>query len=140
MKRKIFALITGLVFILAAPAFIASCGNKEKKDNVEQIEQATPGETNQGQLAYAYAQPDNRPVFILTQDEVPAAEDPEEGSSALWLTISGVANLVLLLLTTFATNLWTRARSTLKAISDGLADGNLTTSEIKAIVNAWKNG
>lgn len=134
MKNRIFALIWGLLIILVAPALIASCDQKaEKKDQTEMVAPAAQTQ----ELAFVYSQ---APVITTVQGDIPApaGEAPLDAENPLWLLVSGVANVLLLVITTFFGKYWKRARDVLNAINAGLQDNTLTKNEIRTIVQAWK--
>jgi len=145
MKKKIFPLISlvaGLLVILLAQPVFTACENQDKKDKTEIV----PAQTGAQTLAYA---PEHAPVYVYVQGyaegDTDASPLPDAGSEPVidiedptYLMLSGVANLLLLVITTFLGKYWKKARDVLNSINEGLADNTLTKTEIQAIVKAWK--
>jgi len=150
MKSKIFSLVFGVLVILIVPALIAACCNSEKKKN--KTEQTVPAAPVSYKLAYSDYEVIPSAYFVhkvtsgystpvyLVDDNTSSTTDTTliDTSNPLWLIVSGIANLVLLLLSTLFGKFWTRARSVLNSIYDGVKDGSLSSEDIAKIVKAWK--
>lgn len=54
------------------------------------------------------------------------------------LNWQNILNVALLLISTLLAVLWKRAKNTLKALSEGLEDNNLSKDDLSKIINAWK--
>jgi hypothetical protein len=123
------------------PAGIPAFENQDKKDKTE-IVPAKPAQhlhTHRNRLrfmlmcmGYAEGDTDASPLPDAGSEPVIDIEDPT------YLMLSGVANLLLLVITTFLGKYWKKARDVLNSINEGLADNTLTKTEIQAIVKAWK--
>jgi len=132
MKNKIFALISGLLIILIMPSLITACTGGKEKDNTAQTTEnvaVTP------QVTDGVDTPAAAPLQYIP----PAGETPLlDIENPMWLMISGVANLLLLLVSTLFGKFWKKARDVLNSIHEGIADNNLSEQDIFKIVKAWK--
>ena len=131
MKNRIFALFLGLFVILIVPSLITACtGEKKDKTTIAAETGDRITETGDGAVQVVTQPATQAPVNPGFQ--IPSVEDP------LWLMVSGVANLLLLLVSTLFGRFWKKARDVLNSIHEGISDNNLSEQDIYKIVKAWK--
>lgn len=145
MRNKFVALILGLMVILIVPAVTGSCLEHAKKDKTEQaaepevMKQAYAVNDLEADLHLQYAG-----LFVLAQDET-GTDIPTGGESPADVVpapdIFSWENILIVILGVVSAlfgTLWKRARNAIAEIDKALADGNVSKTELRSIVNAWK--
>lgn len=138
MKNKLFSLCMGLMVILLSP-MVTSCDLNHDvfpaSTSVQADQVVSQSDITAEVSDLLYVASDVAKVGYSGVQDVVTTVSETPSSILNW---QNILNVALLLISTLLAVLWKRAKNTLKALSEGLEDNNLSKDDLSKIINAWK--